>query len=57
MTYNEIDLEDQADWPRQHDWLAARLNELYPVFVNRVEGLDMSAWQPEDAPEAQMPAV
>ncbi|NNH46248.1 DUF4268 domain-containing protein [Rhizobium laguerreae] len=52
-----IDLEDRADWPRQHDWLAARLNELYRVFVNRVKRLDASAWQPEDAPEAQSPVV
>jgi hypothetical protein len=46
---NEIDPEDQADWPHQHEWLAARLNELYRVFVNRVKALDANAWQPEVA--------
>ncbi|WP_199500102.1 DUF4268 domain-containing protein [Methylovirgula sp. 4M-Z18] len=54
---NETNPEDRADWPRQHDWLAARLNELYRVFVNRVKGLDANAWQPEDAPEARGPVV
>lgn len=48
----EIVQEDRADWPRQHDWLAARLNELYRVFVNRVKELDARTWQPEDALQA-----
>jgi hypothetical protein len=45
----QIDPEDQADWPRQHDWLAARLNEFYRVFVSRVKALDANTWQPEAA--------
>lgn len=45
----EVDPEDQADWPRQHDWLATRLNEFYRVFVHRVKALDANAWQPESA--------
>lgn len=44
---NDIDPEDQTDWARQHDWLTARLNEFYRVFVNRVKSLDANAWQPE----------
>jgi hypothetical protein len=40
------DPEDQADWPRQHEWLAARLNDFYRVFVNRVKSLDASSWTP-----------
>ncbi len=43
----DIDPEDQADWPRQHDWLAARLSEFYQVFVNRVKALNSNAWKPE----------
>ncbi len=43
----DIDPEDQADWPRQHDWLAARLSEFYHVFVNRVKALNSNAWKPE----------
>lgn len=42
-----VDPANQDDWPRQHDWLAARLNEFYRVFANRVKWLDASAWQPE----------
>jgi hypothetical protein len=45
------DPEDQADWPRQHEWLAARLNEFYRVFVNRVRTLDAGAWNPEASEE------
>lgn len=45
---NGIDPEDRADWPRQHDWLAARLNELYRVFVNRIKQIDASTWCSEE---------
>lgn len=55
--FNGIDPEDRADWPRQHDWLAARLNEFYRVFVNRVKALNASAWQPEEASEDQNRAL
>ncbi|MCW3849597.1 DUF4268 domain-containing protein [Sphingomonas sp. LB-2] len=46
---SNTDPENQADWPRQHGWLAARLDEFYRVFVNRVKALDATAWQPENA--------
>jgi len=46
VALSDIDPEDQSDWPRQHEWLAARLNEFYRVFVNRVRLLDANAWQP-----------
>jgi hypothetical protein len=32
---------DEADWPRQHDWLAKRLNEMYRVFAPRVLDLEL----------------
>lgn len=35
--------EDESDWPRQHDWLVARLNQLYRVFVDRVAALDLES--------------
>jgi uncharacterized protein DUF4268 len=44
---NEVDPEDQADWPRQHEWLAKRLNDMHRVFANRVRTLDADAWRPE----------
>ncbi len=44
---DDTDPEDQSDWPRQQEWLVARLNEFYRVFVNRVKALNASAWLPE----------
>ncbi len=44
---DEADPDDQSDWPRQHDWLAKRLNDMYRVFSRRVRALDADAWQPE----------
>lgn len=35
----DADPEDESDWPRQHEWLATRLNELYGVFVARIRSL------------------
>ena len=29
---NGVDPEDEADWPRQHEWLAKRLNDMHRVF-------------------------
>jgi hypothetical protein len=33
---DDADPENQADWPRQHEWLATRLNDLHRVFAPRV---------------------
>lgn len=44
---NDVDPEDDADWPRQHEWLAKRLNDMHRVFARRVGELDASALQPE----------
>ena len=30
---------DKSDWPRQHMWLAERLNRMHQVFVPRVKNL------------------
>ena len=43
---DDIDPADQADWPSQHAWLAARLTEMHKVFVNRVRVLEAAAWKP-----------
>lgn len=48
---NEVDPENQVDWARQHEWLAARLNEFYRVFVSRVKALDATTWQADEANE------
>jgi hypothetical protein len=47
VALDEVDPANQADWVRQHEWLVARLNEFYRVFVNRVRMLDATVWQPE----------
>lgn len=40
------DPEDQRDWPRQHAWLATKINDLHRVFSGRVRDLDPDAWRP-----------
>ncbi len=37
---NDVDPADEADWPRQHEWLAKRLNELHRIFSQRVKALE-----------------
>jgi hypothetical protein len=37
---NEVDLADKAEWPKQHEWLAKRLNELHRAFSPRVRALE-----------------
>jgi hypothetical protein len=41
--------EDQSDWNRQHEWLAARLNDLHRAFSPRVKMLNMNDWRPESS--------
>jgi hypothetical protein len=48
IALRDVDPEDQTDWPRQHEWLATRMNDLYRVFVNRVRSLDADRWRPDD---------
>jgi hypothetical protein len=45
---NNVDPEDEKDWPRQHEWLAGRLNDMHRVFAHRVRTLDADAWRPDD---------
>jgi hypothetical protein len=44
---NDVDPEDEKDWPRQHEWLAKRLNDLHRVFSRRVGDLDANTWRSE----------
>jgi Domain of unknown function (DUF4268) len=44
---NEVDPEDEAGWPHQHEWLAKRLNDMHRVFAHRVVALNADAWRPE----------
>ncbi|TMJ28881.1 MAG: DUF4268 domain-containing protein [Alphaproteobacteria bacterium] len=38
-----VDPETESDWPRQHDWLANRLNALHRVFATRVRTLELAS--------------
>lgn len=46
---SEVDPENEADWPRQHEWLARHLNDLHRVFARRVNALDASGAAQSDA--------
>jgi Domain of unknown function (DUF4268) len=36
----DTDPTDKADWPRQHEWLAKKINELHKVFAPRLGALE-----------------
>lgn len=38
---NEVDVENRADWSRQHHWLVEQANAFYQVFAPRVCTLDI----------------
>ena len=42
-----VDPEDEQDWPRQHEWMAAKVNDFHRAFLNRVRELDADDWQQE----------
>ena len=35
----DTDPDDEADWPRQHAWLAERANDMHRAFVRRIRAL------------------
>ena len=43
----KTDCQDQNYWLRQHKWLAAKLNDMHRIFVERVRALDADDWQPD----------
>jgi hypothetical protein len=45
---NDVDPDNRADWPRQHEWLAKHLNDLHRVFANRVRNLRQDRSPPEN---------
>jgi hypothetical protein len=47
ISLDSADPENESDWPRQHQWLAARLNDLHRVFAPRVKALRL----PDNAPQ------
>ncbi len=53
----DVDVDNEQDWPRQHQWLAKHLNDMHRVFVNRVKALDANDWQAHSVPGAANPDV
>lgn len=41
-TLHDVDIWNEADWPRQHTWLAERLDRLHRVFHDRIRALDLT---------------
>jgi len=41
---DDADPRNEADWKRQHGWLADRLNDLHRVFAPRVRDLNPADW-------------
>lgn len=44
---SDVDPENEADWPRQHTWIARHLNDLHRAFSQRVRTLNANNWRPD----------
>jgi hypothetical protein len=42
MSLDNADPLNESDWPRQHEWLAMRLQTIYRVFVPRISALQFT---------------
>ena len=47
---DDVNPMDEADWPRQHKWLAEQLNAMHRVFSDRVRDLDPDDWHATTEP-------
>ena len=54
---SDVDPKDEKDWPRQHQWLATRLNDLHRVFADRIKELNADDWQPSSGPDEAVPGA
>ncbi len=41
-----VDPDNESDWPRQHAWLAKQINDLYRVFAPRIKMLNLDDLKP-----------
>jgi hypothetical protein len=44
---DNVEPDNETQWPRQHEWLADTLNSMHRVFSRRVRELDAEQWQAE----------
>jgi hypothetical protein len=50
-TLPDVDIWNVSDWPRQHGWLADRLDRLHRLFHDRIRALDLTEQgQADDQP-------
>ncbi len=47
FSLDDADPENEVDWPRQHSWLAQRLNEMHRVLTPRIRALNPDSWRPQ----------
>ncbi|MDE3262269.1 MAG: DUF4268 domain-containing protein [Acidobacteriota bacterium] len=45
---DNVDPDDESDWPRQHQWLAKQINELHRIFAPRIKRLNLDELQEEE---------
>lgn len=48
----EADIEDRADWPRQHRWIVSQIARFRQVFTDRVRRLDLNETDPSGGHDA-----
>ena len=43
-----VDPDDESDWPRQHEWLAKQINEMHRTFAPRIKRLNLDELQEDE---------
>ena len=55
--YRESDPTDESDWPKQHEWLADRLNQMHRVLAPRVKVLKLVDGDDADSTDRHPPST
>lgn len=45
---SDTDPGNEADWPNQHEWLAAKIEKFNEVFRPRIKALNAADWEPPE---------
>ncbi len=54
--YRECDPTDESDWPKQHEWLSDRLNQMHRVLAPRVKVLEPIEGDVADSTDSNPPS-
>jgi len=46
---DHVDPDDESDWPKQHEWLAKQINDMYRVFAPRIKKLNLDDLKPHES--------